>query len=223
MSESFLSVRSNIKDLERDLGRFMRDQIPFASAQALNEVALAVQDAEKRNMVAKLDRPTPFTVNSVRVRRANKAMPEALVVLQDIAAAYLEPFEFKGKHKLPGSGRTWLNPKDIQLNSYGNIPKSKLAALRARSDVFVGVVKTRDGKMVSGVWQRPASNAAQGKGKPRGRGANKTGHLKLLIRFGDAIEVRTHLGWVDVAQRIVAARFDKALSRALGRAVASAR
>ncbi|TCG02838.1 hypothetical protein BZM27_52900, partial [Paraburkholderia steynii] len=80
------------------------------------------------------------------------------VFVKDIAAAYLEPFEFGGNHKLLGAGRTWLNPKDkTLLNQYGNFCKTALKRLQARPDIFIGSIKTSSGETIGGVWRRPPS------------------------------------------------------------------
>src|SRR5260364_230365 len=48
-------------------------------------------------------------------RAARKTQPEAVVYIRDIAASYLNPYEVGGEHKLIGTGKTWLNPKDKAL------------------------------------------------------------------------------------------------------------
>jgi hypothetical protein len=45
-------------------------------------------------------------------------------------------------------------PKNIGLDGHGNLPRGTLRSLQRRPDVFVGKVKSKDGTMVSGVWQR---------------------------------------------------------------------
>ena len=226
-----ISVRSNIKELEKKLDAFVRKQLPFATAQALTATAKAVQTAERENMVKMLDKPTPFTLNSVKVKAARKNDLEALVFVQDIAAAYLEPFETGGLHKLIGRGVTWLNPKDKSLlNQYGNLSKSALASLKGRSDIFIGKVKGKSGQVIDGVWQRTAESATRTrvmKNKKvvvtKARGLNQTGQLKLLVRFGDAIPVTHRLGYADRAKATVGRVFNKEMGKALAKAIASAK
>lgn len=78
---------------------------------------------------------------------ARKNNLRAKVYVRDIAAEYLEPFEFGGEHKL--NSRALLNPKNIKLNKYGNMPRNKLSQLKAKPNVFVGEVNG-----VDAVWQR---------------------------------------------------------------------
>jgi|GEM_PF-285741 len=220
-----ISVRSNVKEVSRRLAQLAYQQVPFATAQAINAVAKLVKAGEVDNLKSVFPTATPFTLNSIGIKPATKADPEAIVYVRDIAAAYLEPFERGGTHKLIGAGNTWLNPKGVALDQYGNIPRRKLASLKGRPDVFVGTVKTKDGKLVNGVWQRPFRRAKTAR---RGRSrisklSNTTGKLKLVIRFGDAIPVKQHLGWGAQAQRIVSMHWDAEFGRALAKAMATSR
>lgn len=221
-----INVRSDFGRLARTLNDLGRRQLPFATAQALTGIAKQVRVAEQTGMRRKLDRPMPFTLNSVGVKAARKSDLTATVYMRDIAASYLEPFEFGGKHKLIGSGRTWLNPKNgLQLNQYGNLSRNKLKQLKARPDIFVGKVKTKSGEVIDGVWQRPHIKPGQAVRRTGRTGiqANTSGHLKLLLRFGDAIEVRQNLGYRDRAKAVVAARSAAEWQRALAAAMRTAR
>lgn len=220
-----VSIRSNLKEIEKKLDALARQQLPFATAQALTALAKIVQADEQANMHKVLDRPTPFTINSVAVRRASKSSQEATVFVKDIAAAYLDPYEFGGKNRL--NSRALLKPVDLSVNQYGNLARAKLAQLKARSDIFIGPVKMRSGQVINGVWQRSMERAtvatAKGKSRITRRGLNDSGKLKLLIRFEDAHEVTQHLGWFALAERVVAANFSREFGRALARALATAR
>lgn len=202
-----ISVRSNVKEIERKLNRLAYQQAPFATAVALTELAKQVQAAEVKNMEAVLDRPTPFTLRSIRIKPALKDMPEAMVFVQDIAAAYLEPYEFGGLNKL--NSRALLKPKDVTLNAYGNLPRNLLKRLNGRKDIFIGKVKGKSGKTINGVWQR-----VPGVGQQRG--------LKLIVVFADAHPVRQHLNYRAKAKTIVTTNFKAVFGRALAKAIATA-
>lgn len=225
-----VSVSTSAKDVQRSLDALARKQLPFATAKALTAVAKRVQADEQKAMKGVLDRPTPFTVNAVAVKGARKSDLQAVVYVRDIAAKYLEPFEFGGDHKLIGKGITWLNPKNgLPLNQYGNLTKSMLARLKGRSDVFVGKVKTKNGEVISGVWQRPYIRANQKvRGVSRRNGlvnhtTNTTGRLKLLMRFGDEMPVKQHLNYRVRAKQTINAIFDAELSKAMTEALATAK
>jgi hypothetical protein len=221
-----ISIRADVKRVQRSLSQLAEKQLPFAAAQACTALAKQVQTEERQALARVFDRPTPFTVNSVGVKAARKTQPEAVVFIKDIAAAYLAPYEEGGVHKLIGAGKTWLNPKDkTLLNQYGNLSKTALTRLKHRGDTFIGTVKTKQGERIGGVWQRPYIRPNQ---NIRGRskvpaGSNTTGRLKLLVRFGDALLVRQHFDYRTRAEWVVRQQFNKAFGQALARALATAK
>jgi len=225
MSTLDLSVRTEYRNLTRTLSALAYQQAPFAMAQALNKVAGRVKDAEQQNFRDTFKKPTLFTQNSIGTTRASKATLTATVFVKDIAARYLRPYEVGGNHVL--NGRALLNPKDIKLNGYGQLPRSTLAKLKARPDIYIGIIKTKKGP-VNGVWQRVTNPGtatllnAQGK---RLRGLNKgpTAKLKLLIRFGDALPVHKHLNYGSKAKAIVEAHLRPDFEAALAQAMRTAR
>lgn len=198
-----IDIRTNLREVGRAIDLLSARQIPFAISQAINRVAARVQVAEKENIKKVFDRPTPFTVNSVGVSKANKVLPVADVFIKPIAARYLEPYETGGKKAL--NSKALLNPKNVPLNKYGNLSRNALSSLKTRPDVFIGKVKTSKG-VIDGVWKRSVSiKAAKSMGK-NGRKlskANTSGRLKLLIRFGDALPTKQHLDFGGTAQGIV--------------------
>lgn len=141
----------------------------------------------------------------------------------DTAASYLEPFEFGGQHKL--NSQALLNPKNIKLNKYGNLPRNKLSQLKAKPNTFVGEIKG-----VNGVWQRKKAIKVKKGKKRRKRSANGTRRErvkqrppKLLIRFGDALPVKPTLGYFDRAQVMANALMPTELSRAMAEAMVTAK
>jgi len=203
-----ISVRSNVKAISKNLSAFAYKQLPFATATALTMLAKEVQDDEKKNIQRTFKHPKPFTVNAVGVKGATKASLEARVFVRPIAAKYLEPYERGGVHVLPG--RALLNPKDIKLNQYGQLSRGTLKRLKARADIYIGPLKTKHGE-INGVWQRVKAN----RGNPS--------HLRLLIRFGDALEVNQRLDYQARAKALVNRRFNAVFGAAMARAIATAR
>ncbi|OVF59574.1 hypothetical protein B5724_00035 [Morganella morganii] len=213
---------ANLTDLSNQL-RTLRKQIPFATAQAMTAVVRKIEDAQKVAMQRNLDNPTPFTVKSVKSRGARKSDLKAKVFVMNIAAAYLEPFEIGGVHKLNGSAL--LNPKDIKLNKYGNLPRNKLSSLKSKENTFIGDIGG-----VNGVWQRKkAKKGKKGRKRlqrsPNGtrRDRNKLPMPKLLIRFGDALPVEPVLGYQDRAMKMTQALLPQEINRAIAEAIRTAR
>lgn len=223
-----ISIRSDIKRLEKSLNDLAYKQLPFASATAMTALAKQVKQAEVQNMSKVLDNPTPFTLRSVGVKPARKDTQEALVYVKDIAAEYLLPYEFGGLNKL--NSKALLKPIEQSVNKYGNLPRNLLARLKSRSDVFIGAVTfKKTGQTVNGVWQRnPVSRGTRRAGGYGTKGAHSVidgaqSTLKLLIRFTDAHPVTQHLGWRTLAQTIVRTRSNAEMGRALAKAIRTAR
>lgn len=211
---------ATIRDLSRQLKQLQK-QIPFATAQAMTSVVRDIAAAQKVALGRKLESPTPFTVNAVGSSGARKNNLRAKVYVRDIAAEYLEPFEFGGEHKL--NSQALLNPKNIKLNKYGNMPRNKLSQLKAKPNVFVGEVNG-----VDAVWQRRkpmkakkkrAKRSANGTRRPK----RKQRAPKLLVRFGDALPVTPVLGYMDRLRAMAEALMPGALSRAIADAIRTAR
>ncbi|EMH4535329.1 TPA: hypothetical protein RG728_003758 [Morganella morganii subsp. morganii] len=213
---------ANLTDLSDQL-RTLRKQIPFATAQAMTAVVRKIEDAQKVAMQRNLDNPTPFTVKSVKSRGARKSDLKAKVFVMNTAAAYLEPFETGGVHKLNGSAL--LNPKDIKLNKYGNLPRNKLSSLKSKENTFIGDIGG-----VNGVWQRKKAKKGKKGRKRLQRSSNGTRRdrkkqpmPKLLIRFGDALPVEPVLGYQDRAMKMTQALLPQEINRAIAEAIRTAR
>lgn len=213
---------ANLTDLANQL-RTIRKQIPFATAQALTSTARKIENAQKVALQRNLESPTPFTVKSIKSRGARKSDLRAKVFVMNIAVEYLTPFEEGGVHKLNGSAL--LNPKNIKLNKYGNLPRNKLSSLKAKDNTFIGDVGG-----ANGVWQRKKVKKGK-KGRkriqrsPNGtrKDRKKQPMPKLLIQFGDALPVKPVLGYQDRAQRMAQALLPQEISRALKEAMKTAR
>lgn len=189
----------------------------------MTSVTRKIQEAQKTVFQQNLENPTPFTINSLGSVGARKNDLNARVFVRDIAASYLEPFEFGGVHKL--NSQALLNPKNIKLNKHGNLTRNKMSQLKAKSDVFIGDIGG-----VNGVWQRRKTKKIK-KGKKRlkrsqngsRRSRQKMPAPKLLIRFGDALQVNPTLGYMDRADTMAAALMPGELSRAIAEAMRTAK
>ncbi|PCQ37199.1 hypothetical protein [Providencia rettgeri] len=213
---------ANLTDLANQL-RTIRKQIPFAIAQALTSTARKIENAQKVALQRNLESPTPFTVKSIKSRGARKSDLRAKVFVMNIAAEYLTPFEDGGVHKLNGSAL--LNPKNIKLNKYGNLPRNKLSSLKAKDNTFIGDVGG-----ANGVWQRKKVKKGK-KGRkrilrsPNGtrKDRKKQPMPKLLIQFGDALPVKPVLGYQDRAMKMAQALLPQEIKRAIAEAMRTAR
>jgi hypothetical protein len=205
-------------------------QVPFAAAVALNDLAQQVRKAENAAMSQVFEHPRPFTQNAVLaggITRATKSSLVATIAVRPEVAKYLLPYEVGGVHTLPDAGNTLLNPKDVSLDTFGQIRRNTTTQLSGRKDVFVGPITTRNGTVINGFWQQlDVNRKGNARRKRAGRGTIYDavhGALRLLIRFGDALPVKKHLNFEARADALVEASAGRAFGVALAKAIASAK
>lgn len=193
-----LRVTTDFARMQRILGDFERNQLPFAAARALTAVAKAAQREATEELPKAFDRPTPFTRRAVAVRSATKTSLEAVVFVRPIQAQYLGLAETGGTQEPKKAAL--VTPVSQRLNQYGNIPNRALSRAKARKNVFVGQVRG-----VGGFWQR-----------------TKDG-LVLLARFDASRAVRKNEWFIPSVTRVVERDFGQALREALAEALRTAR
>ena len=211
-----ISVRTNVKEIQKSLDTFTRQEVPYATALAINSICAKIIEREKANFKSVFDRPTPFTLNALGFKPASKLNPTATIFMKDAQEKYLEPYEYGGKQipVKPGNVAV-LNPIAIGLNQYGNIPQNRIKQLlgldlndphkvkvmsaRRQTNLqknqrmyFTGVPSNKPGAP-AGLWQR----------LPDHKG------LKLIVKFADPKDVHQHLDYYHRAQEVVDMYFDR--------------
>lgn len=129
------SVKVDDKSVKEMLRGYER-QLPFAMAKGLTKLGQLVKEEEIQEMKRVFDRPTPFTLNSLKLTQAKKDRLSATVWFKDpprlgSAQHYLEPQVYGGgrelkrlekllkmQHLMPGAG--------AKLDAYGNLSKGQL-------------------------------------------------------------------------------------------------
>lgn len=248
-----IDVRSDIEEKVKSVAWGYRDQVPFALALALTRTGQEVKEAERAEMERVFDRPTPYTLNSLFLRKATKANLEAVVWLREgggkgsAAADYLAAeigggerkhkrleFHLRQKGILP-PGMFVVPGPAADIDSYGNVSRGyvtkMLSALRAFSQ--------------SGATaNRPVGRPSRGLSK-----AQQSRQLQFFVsdgsrlaagiwqRFGFAMSRATQPAFFfvsratydrrfkfdEVAQRIIAERLAPNFARALDDAIRTAR
>lgn len=194
-----VSFEHNIREWTRELSAFHREQIPFATALALTEVARDdVKTAVELRIELAFDRPTPFTRRGVAYLAARKNRLVSTVLIKDRQAAYLL-IEETGGTRLP-KRRAIPIPVGQRRNQYGNMPRGSVQRLLARPDTFSGRVNGQ-----GGIWQR------------------RKNRLKLLVAWEDRAEYRPIFKFYETAREAAEIAFPHAFRRALDRAIATAR
>lgn len=214
-----VSIKGDLSPLHRAMIALRAEQVPFAMSMALNTLARGVAADQAVLIDETFDTPTPFTEKAYRIEVATKSRPIALVAAKDIQAQYLKPYVEGGDRSL-GRKRGMLAPRGVALNQYGNLPKAKLASLKAKPNVYIGAITTRAGKTINGVWQRPGARKAAGK---RSSTPKQRAPLKLLIQFEDTTPVPKRLPFEKRARAYIAKHAADAFNDALRRALATSR
>jgi len=141
-----INIKSNSKQIQKQLGRKYKKHLPEATRFALNNTAKKLQKAYKAQAQQKLDRPTPFTLKGFNIGFAKKSNLQSFVVISDVVAKYM-------KWQIEGGTSTPLHPEAVptqnrKLNKYGNIPGRKLVGAKAK------VMPTKTGMGVYQIYKK---------------------------------------------------------------------
>jgi len=194
-----ISFESNLREWTASMTAFQRDQLPFATAKALTDVArYDVKPAVERQIDRVFDAPVEFTRRGVAYRPAYKGTQVSTVLIKDIQAGYLEIEEYGGV-RTPRK-RALVIPAAQKVNSAGNLPRGTVQRLLARKDTFSGRVHGQ-----GGIWQRTRKG------------------LKLLIAWEDRATYRPRFGFYDTCRAAAQLHFPRRFEAAFGQALATAR
>lgn len=232
-----LVITSNLADTARwveNLGK----QAKFAAAVALTQTAKDIQKQIPAELDRSLDRPTEFTKKGTFVVPARTNSLVATVGFKDKQARYMA-MQIAGGVYNPSAAGIKL-PGNIQLNTFGNIPRGMVARLRAAAE---------DGSLTGALSKKLNVGGRRGKGsrpvrlffgQPRGSGWENAplgiyrhvpssspggrGTLVPVIVFEKKPAVfNPKFDFAGLAQRTVQARFNEHFSAALSSAMRSAR
>ena len=210
-----INVKADIDQATRYLNLLQRKQIPYATERALNTVAFDARKAVQVQLPKKLDRPTPWTVRGVLVKKAKKSsgvLMSSEVYFQKDRAKYMR-FQTRGGIRTR-ERNALIVPKNIRLNKYGNMPRSKISTLLKKKDHFIGEING-----VPGVWQRGRINRNK---KFAGSKKHST-NLKLVARFEDRVSYRRRFPFEKIVAGVVRSKFRKTLKRELIYAIKTAK
>jgi len=209
-----MSVKADTKRLTRYL-TFQRKQIPFATSKALNDVAFDCRSSIQKFLPKKLDRPTTGITRSVQVEKSKKKNLVAIVGFAGLGFKSTKwsesPAKIMRRHIQGGTrspqGKAIPVPiaRNLKLNKFGNMPRTKIKTLLAKPDkYFSGQPKGRD----AGIYERIK------------RTKRKPGKLMMLINWEPTTQYQS--GRFPLQKIVELAikkkyrmRFDAALNNAL--------
>ncbi|MCQ4271065.1 hypothetical protein NA655_08530 [Pseudomonas kuykendallii] len=234
------------KGLAEQLGTLtdiVERQLPFATALALTTTAKMVEAELQSEMRTVFDRPTPYTLNSLRVFPATKEKLVARVWMKDEsdkaapATRWLTPQVYGGQRQdkrsekllrargiLP-DGKYIVPGRDAKLDQFGNIGRGQLqkiiSGLGAQFDRYAN---STDSKRSIGNRRRyfVLRNSAGpiGIAERTGRGRDK---VKLLLAFAGRPGYRKDFDFFGVGDRVAEEQLDVQFRLALGRALTTRR
>ncbi len=218
--------------LKRTVGNMER-QTRYATAVALTRTAHAVKAAMPAAMDRALDRPTAFTKKGLYVKGATSSHWVAEVGFMDRQASYLK-YQIAGGTRQP-TARGIKLPGNIQLNSFGNIPKGMIDKLKAAAESGQ-LSKAIGRKLGAGGRRKGAAPIQLFYGKRTGRGWEKApmgiwrrvpgnpGKLVPVIVFEDTpARYKPRFDFRRESERIVRTEWDKQFADAFAEAMRTAR
>lgn len=158
-----INVSHNIADVERELSRIARDQLPFATALAITRTAKIIDRELAGEMRGALDNPTPYIAKSTFSTSATKRDLNATIGMRDQASRGASPAQYVQEH-FTGTARG-MKPYEVALQSIGALPSGMRAVPGngIKLDRF-GNPNRRDVQEVIGAIRRGLS-VFKGKGK----------------------------------------------------------
>jgi hypothetical protein len=144
-----VDVSKTIAELTDKLGKLAYSQMPYAASVALNKTAEDIQRAEVREMRDVFDRPTPYTLSSVYVKRSTKATLQATVGLKDFSGKGTPATKFL-KSQITGGGRR-LKKFERALRVAGHLPEDYRAVpgSGARLDQYGNIMPSQITQILS--------------------------------------------------------------------------
>lgn len=230
----------------RALSDFQKRQLPFAQAVALNRTAKVVKESLVSEMKSAFDRPTRFTLNSLRTIPATKSKPQAKVWVKDGASksrsptAWLLPEVHGGDRNDKGferalrgvdaglAGRWTAAGDDAKLDAHGNLSRGVLqkilSSLGAQRDQYTN---STDSRRSAGNKKRffviRRGERVLGIAERVGYGPGSRNSIRMVVGYTRKPKYSRRLDFYGVAGRVVNAQLDRQLEIALDEAVLSAR
>tara|TARA_R100001163_G_scaffold37394_1_gene28610 strand:- start:45 stop:632 length:588 start_codon:yes stop_codon:yes gene_type:complete len=193
-----VSVKSNIKEITKWTTNAQKKQIPFATANAINQTLFQTRKVMMKQTEQKLNNPTPFTVKSFLVDKAKKTKLSGMLFIREAAEKYLK-FQILGGTR--SSGKKFSIPtSNAKLNRYGNIVGKRTGLIKKQSQFL----QTING--VTGVWERQSDNK-----------------LKLIIALKNSANYKPKLPFYTIAQKYAASKFNKNFINAFNKAFKTAK
>lgn len=247
-----LSVEHNIRDVLRQMERVYRDQIPFATSLAINNVAKQVQADERAALLRRFTvRRRQWVERNVKIIRFSNKRDIPIHAIVGIEAPgdpkrsdILGKFEKGGTKKPKGSHlavpdearktKTQVVPKRLRPKSFEFTRHGSGAGLEVyRGEGRTFMIRRSDG--TGGIYQRIGRQGRKKKDGTRGKGAGRRlasdigtrkvrdMNVRTLYRFTPQAHIDSRLRFEETARGTIQAQFARTFEEAFQRAIDAGR
>lgn len=219
-----VSLVDNFQSVIQRLDRRARDQVPFAAAKTLTDIAKAAQAEIPTALERSLSQPKPYTKRGTFVSAARKHNLVSTVGFKDRQARYMALQISGGVRKrkrfeerlVEAGGRIAVPAKGVRLDQYGNVTKAQLL------QIAKGVRGEGKGRAKQFFVGRPGGRRGE---EPTGIYARVDGGKRVVpvMLFAQRARYRRRFNFVGLVQRVSTRLFAQTFERNLQVALASAR
>ena len=129
-----IDIKTNIKEVTKDLSKTQKKQIPFATANAINTTLFQLRKEMGKQTTKHLHNPTKATQGGFMVQKAKKNSLFGLLFLKDFVEDYLR-FQIDGGVRSPGH-RFAVPTRNSKLNKFGNIIGKRTGLIKKDTQFF---------------------------------------------------------------------------------------
>ena len=196
-----IKIKDNIKQFTKGLSKVQKKQIPFATAQAINNTLFGLKKEMAKQTVKKLDRPTPFTQKGFLIDKAKKTKQIGVLRIKSEVADYLK-WQIDGGVKSGAKKIPVPITKNKRLNKFGNIAGKRTGLVKGKKE-FIATIGG-----ATGVWK-------QGR-----KGQQPT----LLIKFHDSVKYdKKPFDFYKIGKSYINNTYDRQFKKSLIKALRSAK
>ncbi len=170
-----ISVKSNVKDIEKYLSKTQKQYLPRAIEFSLNETVFLTRKKMLDDMGKYIDHPTPYTKKGLQYLKADARKGNLTSWIGFVSRTFgktakgasILPSEYMRLLIYGGTRRAkkraiGVPTEHVSLNKYGNLGKGKIQKLLEKPKTFQATIKGN-----SGIWER--------------YGSKKSGQIRMLI------------------------------------------
>ena len=208
-----VSVKADIKAVQKSLDKTQRSLIPKAASDALNYVAWLASQKRLREKAQEIfaGGAVAYTRGAFRFAKSTAKSLTAEVFIDPDRDRYMR-FQIAGGRRTPDRKKIWVPTRNTKLNRYGNIPRATMRRMIGdREKFFKGIPRGLHGESNNGIWERYGRTATH----PRGK------NIRMVARYVSSTQYSPLFPFAEITEGVVfgnqrfARKFNERLSAAL--------